>query len=112
MGRVPISLSNVTFDTGNTTGKSGDFIVIYTSSVNNSNKYMDYTDCLDKTQSANPKSDSFFSQGNYVIRDKLHQARLPVRRYPPPQAKEKAQKDERGPAHVSRASLLFRRRKV
>ncbi len=75
MGRVPISLSNVTFDTGNTTGKSGDLIVIYTSLANDSSNYkVAYTDCWDKAQDANKQySDELHSnKGNYVTRDKLY----------------------------------------
>lgn len=75
MGRVEVGLSLVTFDTGNTAGKKGNLIVIYTSLDNDTSKYVRYTDCWDKTQSSDENvkfSDEFHSsKGNYVTRDKL-----------------------------------------
>ena len=73
VGRVRVSLSLVTFDTGNTAGQKGKLIAIHTYLDNNKNKYVSYTDCWDKTQSANNQhSDNLYSsKGAYVTRDKL-----------------------------------------
>ena len=73
VGRVRLSLSLVTFDTGNTAGTKGKLIVIYTSLDKNNNYYVNYTDCWDKTQSADQKysDDLYSSRGAYVTRDKL-----------------------------------------
>ena len=72
VGRVRVSLSLVTFDTGNTAGTKGKLIVIYTS-LDKNNNYVSYTDCWDKTQSADKQySDNLYSsKGGYVTRDKL-----------------------------------------
>ena len=72
VGRVRLSLSLVTFDTGNTAGTKGKLIVIYTSLDKNSD-YVNYTDCWDKTQSADQQySDNLYSSKRaYVTRDKL-----------------------------------------
>ena len=75
VGRVRVSLSLVTFDTGNTAGKGGTLIAIYTSLASDSNKYVSYTDCIDKTQSSDESvkhSNTIkTSAGSYVTRDKL-----------------------------------------
>ena len=73
VGRVRVSLSLVTFDMGNTAGQKGKLIAIHTYLDNNKNKYVSYTDCWDKTQSANNQhSDNLYSsKGAYVTRDKL-----------------------------------------
>lgn len=72
VGRVRVSLSLVTFNTGNTAGTKGKLIVIYTS-LDKNNNYVSYTDCWDKTQSADKQySDNLYSsKGGYVTRDKL-----------------------------------------
>lgn len=72
VGRVRVSLSLVTFDTGNTAGTKGKLIAIYTS-LDKNNNYVSYTDCWDKTQSADKQySDNLYSsKGGYVTRDKL-----------------------------------------
>ena len=72
VGRVRVSLSLVTFDTGNTAGTKGKLIVIYTS-LDKNNNYVSYTDCWDKTQRADKQySDNLYSsKGGYVTRDKL-----------------------------------------
>ena len=73
VGLVMVNLSLVTFDTGNTAGQKGNLIAIHTYQDNNKSKYVSYTDCWDKTQSAdNQHSDSLYSsKGAYVTRDKL-----------------------------------------
>lgn len=73
VGRVRVSLSLVTFDTGNTAGTKGKLIAIYTSLDKNNSDYVSYTDCWDKTQSADKQySDNLYSsKGAYVTRDKL-----------------------------------------
>ena len=73
VGRVRVSLSHVTFDTGNTAGTKGKLIAIYTYQDNNRNQYVNYTDCWDKAQSADKQySDNLYSSnGAYVTRDKL-----------------------------------------
>lgn len=72
VGRVRVSLSLVTFDTGNTAGTKGKLIAIYTY-LDKNNNYVSYTDCWDKTQSADKQySDNLYSsKGAYVTRDKL-----------------------------------------
>lgn len=72
VGRVRVSLSLVTFDTGNTAGTKGKLIAIYTY-LDKNNNYVSYTDCWDKTQSADKQySDNLYSsKGAYVVRDKL-----------------------------------------
>ena len=73
VGRVRVSLSLVTFDTGNTAGQKGNLIAIYTYLDNN--KYVSYTDCWDKTQSSDESvkhsNNLYSSKGAYVTRDKL-----------------------------------------
>ena len=75
VGRVRVSLSNVTFDTGNTADKGGTLIAIYTSLASDSTKYVSYTDCIDKTQSSDESvkhSNTIkTSAGSYVTRNKL-----------------------------------------
>jgi len=75
VGRVRVSLSLVTFDTGNTAGQTGKLIAIHTYLDNNKNQYVSYTDCWDKTQSSDESvkhSDNLYSsKGAYVTRDKL-----------------------------------------
>lgn len=75
VGRVRVSLSLVTFDTGNTAGQKGNLIAIHTYLDNNKNQYVSYTDCWDKTQSSDESvkhSDNLYSsKGTYVTRDKL-----------------------------------------
>lgn len=73
VGLVMVNLSLVTFDTGNTAGQKGNLIAIHTYQDNNKNKYVNYTDCWDKTQSAdNQHSNNLYSsKGAYVTRDKL-----------------------------------------
>lgn len=73
MGRVRVSLSLVTFDTGNTAGTKGKLIAIYTSLDKNNSDYVSYTDCWDKAQSADKQySDNLYSSKRaYVTRDKL-----------------------------------------
>ena len=75
VGRVRVSLSLVTFDTGNTAGQKGNLIAIYTYLDNNKNQYVSYTDCWDKTQSSDESvkhsNNLYSSKGAYVTRDKL-----------------------------------------
>lgn len=73
VGLVRLSMSHVTFDTGNTAGTKGKLIVIYTSLDNNRSKYVNYTDCWDKTQSADKgySDDLYSSKRAYVTRDML-----------------------------------------
>lgn len=75
VGRVRLSMSNVTFDTGNTADKGGTLIAIYTSLASDSTKYVSYTDCIDKTQSSDESvkhSNTIkTSAGSYVTRNKL-----------------------------------------
>ena len=75
VGRVRVSLSLVTFDTGNTAGQKGNLIAIHTYLDNNKNQYVSYTDCWDKTQSSDESvkhsNNLYSSKGAYVTRDKL-----------------------------------------
>ena len=75
VGRVRVSLSLVTFDTGNTAGQKGKLIAIHTYLDNNKNQYVSYTDCWDKTQSSDESvkhsNNLYSSKGAYVTRDKL-----------------------------------------